>query len=224
MQIKISPLLLIWLLAAAGLSLSTAWTATAGRLPDTLQALTPWMGEALAIGAAALLHEFGHLAAAWGMGVRVRTLRLDLLGARLELFGLTSYGGEAAVAAGGPAVNLLSAAVAYPLWRTAGGGEGELSLFLAASLGLGVLNLLPVGDLDGGRLLRCGVSILLGERIAAGVLAATTGVCVLGLWLLSVYGLLRAGELLSLFTFCMLLLLRLAAGRNGAPSSPSSPP
>ena len=43
----------------------------------------------LSVALAALLHEIGHGVAAWGWSVPIRTLRLDLFGARMELGGLT---------------------------------------------------------------------------------------------------------------------------------------
>ena len=65
----------------------------------------------LLLGLAALIHELGHLAAAVACGVRITGMRLDLFGARLELPGLLSYRQELLVALGGPAANLLTAAV-----------------------------------------------------------------------------------------------------------------
>jgi membrane-associated protease RseP (regulator of RpoE activity) len=77
----------------------------------------------------------------------------------------------------------------------------------AASVCLGLVNLLPVAGLDGGRLLSCAVSLWLGPRAGDRVLRVTTAAVTGGLWLLSVYGLLRAGQLLTLFGFSLCLLL-----------------
>lgn len=170
-----------------------------------LQELFRSMGEALTVALAALLHELGHIAAAWGWGVPLRGLRLDLFGARMELGGRIPYRAELAVAAGGPLASLLAASLAFPLGRV----WGEANLFAAVSLGLGMLNLLPVRGLDGGRMLSCGLSLLLGERAAYVTLGVTTGIALATLWLLSGYCLLRLGETLTLFTFALCLLLRL---------------
>ena len=51
--------------------------------------------------------------------------------------------------------------------------------------------------------------MLFGERAADVTLRAATGLALGGLWLLSVYALLRVGEALSLFAFALCLLLRL---------------
>ena len=166
----------------------------------------PW----LTVLAAAGVHELGHVIAAWGAGVRIGGLKLDLFGARMELKGLLSYGQEFFVAAGGPFSSLLCALGTYPLGAGDSGEEWEL--FCGASLVLGVVNLLPVGTLDGGRMLRCGAAWLWGDRVATGIMRVTTAVFLGGLWMVAVYGLLRAGSLLSLFVFSLCLLLRTLSG------------
>lgn len=200
MRVKISPL--AGILAAGGLLMSVLSALSDG---EGLADLQKGLWEVLTVALAALLHELGHLAAAWGWGVPVKALRLDLFGARMELDGLLSYRAELAVAAGGPLVSLLAAALVYPLGRL----WDEAYLFAAVSVGLGLLNLLPVRGLDGGRMLACGLSLLFGERGADVTLRVTTGLALGGLWLLSVYALLRAGETLSLFVFALCMLVRL---------------
>jgi Zn-dependent protease len=175
---------------------------------DLWERLWPWAVILSAAGA----HELGHWLAARLLGVEVRGLRLDLLGARMELTGLLSYGQEMAVAAAGPFVNLVCAAMAYPA-AAAGMGDG-VSLLCAASAVLGGINLLPVGTLDGGRILRAGIARRWGDRAAAGALRGTTAVCLGLLWLACAYGLLRGGQLLSGFVFSLCLLWRVAAGRE----------
>ena len=177
------------------------WTALTGRE----YAGAPEAGDLTAVALAALLHEFGHMVAAWGWSVPIRRLRLDLFGARMELGGLTGYAAELAVAAGGPLVSLAAAALARPFGDVFEG----VALFSGASLGLGLLNLLPVRGLDGGRMLSCALALTAGERVSEGVLRLTTVLFLGGLWLVSVYALLRVGEALSLFTFSLCLLMRL---------------
>ncbi len=175
---------------------------------DGTEDLRRGIQETVTVALAALLHELGHMAAAWGWGIPLRGLRLDLFGARMELGGLLSYRAELAVAAGGPLVSLAAAALVWPLGCFLGG----LYLFSAVSLGLGLINLLPVRSMDGGRMLFCVLSLLFGERVADVTLRVTTGLFLGGLWLLSVYCLLRLGETLTLFTFALCLLIRLLGG------------
>lgn len=170
----------------------------------------PWGGITAAgvVFFAALIHELGHVTAAWGAGVPIQALRLDLFGARMELSGMLSYGQELLVAAGGPFFSLLSAALTLPFCLHLG-GEGSIGLFFAASLCLGGLNLLPVQSMDGGRMLGSALSLLFGAKAGDTALRLTTGLCLGGLWLLSVYTLLRVGQMLTLFVFSLCLLLRL---------------
>ncbi|MBR6781763.1 MAG: site-2 protease family protein [Clostridia bacterium] len=197
-RIRIRPMAAI---LGVGVALMALWGSLTGR--EEWGALR--VGELLSVALAALLHEIGHGVAAWGWSVPIRTLRLDLFGARMELGGLTGYAAELAVAAGGPLVSLLVAALVWPVGIFWEGAE----FFSLVSLGLGLLNLLPVRGLDGGRMLACALSLTAGERVSETVLRLTTGLFLGGLWLLSVYALLRVGETLTLFTFTLCLLFRL---------------
>ena len=98
---------------------------------------------------AALLHELAHYAVLYLCGVRTARFTLTGLGASLyvpELHRL-SYGAELLSAAAGPLMNLL-------LWVLLSlTGREELMLFAGAQMVLGVLNLLPVRPMDGGRIL-----------------------------------------------------------------------
>lgn len=171
------------------------------------------LASAAAVLSAILLHEMGHLLAAWACRVRIEALSLDVLGARLHTTGLLSYGQEWLVAAGGPVASGLAAALAFPLWASRGyPQQGMLCLFVGASAVMGGLNLLPVGTLDGGRMLYCALAYTVGERFATMVLRLTGGACVLALWLFSVYALLRVGEMVAPFAFSMVLLVRILQG------------
>ncbi len=138
---------------------------------------------------AAAVHELGHLAAAALLGVRLRTIALDLLGARLYPVGqLPSYRAEAILAAAGPLFSLLLALFCV-------GHTGEFfTAMLAATLSFAVFNLLPILDFDGGRVLFCLLSVLLSERVARRVLAVSSYLCLLTLFALSSCLLLRFGQ------------------------------
>ena len=108
---------------------------------------TPALLAALLL--AALLHELAHYAMLRLFGIRAACFTLTGLGASLyvpELHRL-SYGAELLSAAAGPLMNLL-------LWVLLSlTARDELSLFAGAQMVLGVLNLLPVRPMDGGRIL-----------------------------------------------------------------------
>ncbi len=170
----------------------------------------------MTVAAAILLHELGHVIAARLCGVRLGELRISLFGARLGLSGVLSYRRECFIAAAGPAVNLLSAAVILlPAIRRGENlaenlaEENAAAVFALASLGLAAINLLPVRSLDGGRMLHCLVASTLGVRAADAAVTVGTALCLGGMWCFSVYALLRVGEMLSLFAFSFCLLLRM---------------
>lgn len=205
-RLRVSPAALLLIGGAA------VWAASAAE-----EGIRP--AALLLLGLAALIHELGHLAAAVACGVRITGMRLDLFGARLELPGLLSYRQELLVALGGPAANLLTATVLFRAWTACGcpvcGASPSLSgwalllgVLLPASLGLCVVNLLPVATLDGGRILSCLLSLTLGADAARRVLRLLSLFLLTLLWLLSVYALLRAGQFLSLFVFSFSLLVR----------------
>ena len=156
---------------------------------------------------AAFTHEMGHLLMASLCDVKIKELRLDIFGAALTPdHAFCSYKKEIAVAAGGPLVNLIFAFFILAF----GGGRGAfLELFMMASFFLGALNLLPIRDFDGGRILHCLISCVFCVRAADIFCAVTSFVILLVLWLLSVYMMLQFGASLSLFVFSFALLCKI---------------
>lgn len=148
------------------------------------------------------LHELGHIAAARGLGIAISRFHLSVLGARLEVACEISYLSELLLAAGGPLSGLLLALGA----RLASGAvAGALGVWLGelstVSLCLSVFNLLPLPTLDGGRIYFCLFCSLFGLRAARLITRALALLCLLSLWLLSVYLLLRAELGLSMLIF-----------------------
>lgn len=138
---------------------------------------------------AALLHELAHYAVLRLCGVRTARFTLTGLGASLyvpELHRL-SYGAELLSAAAGPLMNLL-------LWVLLSlTGREELTLFAGVQMVLGVLNLLPVRPMDGGRILWLATAYLTepytADRVAAAVgLAVSSALLALCLWLVLTTG------------------------------------
>lgn len=138
---------------------------------------------------AALLHELAHYAVLRLCGVRAARFTLTGLGASLyvpELHRL-SYGAELLSAAAGPLMNLL-------LWVLLSlTGREALTLFAGAQMVLGVLNLLPVRPMDGGRILWLATAYLTepytADRVAAAVgLAVSSALLALCLWLVLTTG------------------------------------
>ncbi len=160
---------------------------------------------------AAFLHEVGHLVAARLLRIPLGQLRLDFLGARMEVRGrMLSYGEEWLLAAAGPMASLLTAAVAAGLWSV----SRYAGLYSCASLVLGGLNLLPIRTFDGGRMLECALSAIVGERTVRCVMRLCSFGFLFLLWATAVYFLLRAGDGLSLLCFSMSLLFRFFDGER----------
>jgi Zn-dependent protease len=91
---------------------------------------------------AALLHELAHIAATLILGGTLLSCRLSVTGALINI-GRLSYGREAVAVAAGPLVSIIAAFVTAPLgWH----------MFAGVSLSLGLFNLMPARELDGGRL------------------------------------------------------------------------
>jgi Zn-dependent protease len=163
---------------------------------------------------AAAFHELGHIFCARALGVRIKEMRLDLLGALLDTDGAPiSYGAEFMLCAAGPLASFLGFAVANGLCIRAGVGEiltysraGEdawqyVRFFGASSLFLGVLNLLPVSSFDGGRMLSATLSYFFGDTLSSRICDAVSFLSVFTLWSASVYVMLKVGAFLSLFVF-----------------------
>ena len=130
---------------------------------------------------ACTLHELGHLLALRWMGVPVEKLRVTAVGAELRLSGALGYRTELAAAMAGPAVNLV---LAGWLSHIPGGVVGA-----GVNLVLGLFNLLPIGRLDGGRILSCVLALAIGPEYGERVAALLSVLCVAllsaaGIWVL----------------------------------------
>ena len=157
---------------------------------------------------AAALHECGHLLAARLLGIPLATLHISILGARLELKDpLLSYRREWLLCAAGPVFSLLCAAAAVLLSRLPC-IPGQPEIFALISLSLGLINLLPIGWLDGGRMFRAVCLQYLPQRVADALLWTVSFAVFLLLWMTSLYMLLRTGSSLTLFVFSLSLFWR----------------
>ena len=165
--------------------------------------------------AGVILHESAHMLAAVLLGIPLRSLDIGIFGASLKVRGsLISYPKEFLLCAAGPSMNFISAiaAVIYSDHRGYYSDCGEW--FIAVSIMLGLLNLIPAEGFDGGRMLSVVVTSLFGPRAAAKLISVTTFTSILLLWMVSVYLLIRYGTSLSLFVFTVSLFYRLFLERT----------
>ena len=151
---------------------------------------------------ATALHEGGHLLGAHFAKIPLQELRLDLLGARITpASSLYSYGAEALLCLSGPLANFLTLTLLALL-------PSETPFLLSlknASLGLGVMNSLPIKTFDGGRMLRALSHAMNAPALLFSVLSLLSFLTLFSLWSLSIYLLLRTGASLSLFFFSIFL-------------------
>lgn len=156
---------------------------------------------------AAAIHELGHIIAARICKISLGELKLGIFGAALTpKTMLCSYKKEIALCLAGPLVNLLSAILLYPLLKS---NNGFGSLFIGASLFLGILNLLPIHEFDGGRILFCILSSRLSLKSATRAIKITSFILIFSLWSLSVYLLLKLSSSVSLFIFSLSLFAKI---------------
>ena len=156
---------------------------------------------------AAALHELGHIIAARICKIPLGELKLGIFGAALTPKALLcSYKKEIALCLAGPLVNIISALAFFPLLNE---DNGFGSLFISASLFLGILNLLPIYEFDGGRILFCILSSKLSVKTATTVIKTTSLILIFALWSLSIYLLLRLSSSVSLFIFSLSLFSKI---------------
>ena len=105
-------------------------------------------------GVACALHELGHYVVIHMVGGRVRLIRITAIGAEMIVERPLNYWQEGLAALAGPAVNIMLALV-FCSWSW--GAE-----FAGLNLVLALFNLIPVGTLDGGRVINCLSALLLG--------------------------------------------------------------
>ena len=159
--------------------------------------------------AAILLHEVGHILGAKLTGIRLSGFRLFSFEARISLYGdLIPYKKELLISFAGPLMNVLSFIVATAFGAKPFASD-PLSFFATVSASLGFLNLLPIGDFDGGRILFCLLAPTIGLTKATVSCRALSFLFLFSLWCVSVYALIRAGASLSLFLFSATLFVRI---------------
>lgn len=127
---------------------------------------------------ALILHESAHGIMASAVGVRVERLEVMPFGcmAQMESFACIAGGKEVAMAAAGPAANLIMAAACF-LWGKTMSASPLQEAFLQSNITLAAMNLLPALPLDGGRI----VSVVLGlvmPQLRAVKITSILGICI----------------------------------------------
>jgi Zn-dependent protease len=143
-----------------------------------------------------LIHEFGHALTAQYFNIQVHSITLFGLGgmARMYKEGETTWQ-RLAITAAGPGVNLVLAAAGFALHLglVLAGVVTPDNMFLigfwAANFILGAFNLIPAFPMDGGRLLRTGLSRFVGYVKATKIATEVSLVLAIGAILLGLFSL-----------------------------------
>ena len=100
---------------------------------------------------AATIHEAGHLLAAKVASIKIKCIKLDIMGAIIETDTiLCSYKKEAFLCLSGPFMNIISVIFLYLIPF-----QFDLEIFKISSIFFAAVNLLPAKCFDGGRALSC---------------------------------------------------------------------
>ena len=159
---------------------------------------------------AAAIHELGHVIAARICKIPLKEMKLGIFGASISpCNSFLPYKKESFLAAAGPITNGICVLLGLFSPLKALQGNDFFELFIFASAFLGILNLLPIKDFDGGRILYCVISYKLSPYTADTVLKTTSFILIFSLWILSVYLLLKLSATLSLFIFSVSLFAKL---------------
>ncbi|MFK7768578.1 MAG: M50 family metallopeptidase [Mariniblastus sp.] len=143
----------------------------------------PWSTVAILFGllmaafASVLMHEFGHALMARWFGVETKDIIITPIGGLARLEGMPKKAfEELLITVAGPLVNLVIAsliavylAISGSNWLPSDGFEGltEIPVVLMwMNIALFLFNLVPAFPMDGGRILRSGLSMVLGHRTA----------------------------------------------------------
>lgn len=184
--------------------------------------------------AAAILHELGHLLAAWVLRIEICEIRLEFSGVRIVTDShLISFGKEVGLAAAGPLVNIMSLTAVTAFCRARGIESGELlsategfletgdgtalgiiGFFAASSLMHAAINLLPVKSFDGGRILEGILSLILSPALSERVVEITTLISSLLLWTIALYLMLKIASGLGVFVFAACVFTLCAQSRT----------
>ncbi len=138
-------------------------------------------GALAAFGAAALIHELGHLTAMFLTGATVRGIRVSACGPVIDYSGVTTRRQEMGILAAGPLAAIFFAVLCFITDVPFLCYTGAIALLAA------MFNLLPVLPMDGGRLALYALETTMSERSAQLILRIMGTLCSLGVLATGIY-------------------------------------
>ena len=153
-----------------------------------------------------LIHELGHLIAMAACKIKVREIHFTPVSLRMQAGGQTlTLGQELGLAAGGIAANL---AAALFLWLFAFQSMRTM-LLIAANLAVAAFNILPIGSLDGGRMIGSLCDRYLRPQAARFLSRLVSFVALIPLTALSVFLLISGSGNFTLALICAYLAVQI---------------
>lgn len=160
--------------------------------------------ESLLTLSAVFIHELGHLCAS--LICKNSFNRISFQSGGLKLSGnsaYSSYSSEAIIAFAGPFFNLVSA-LTFMSARSSMG-----IFFRQVSLALALLNLFPIKEFDGGRILRCIFNLLLPIEYSEKICEIFSFLALFFIWSISVYVILKTNRNVSALVFSAMIFLKM---------------
>ncbi len=160
------------------------------------------MHELFLTAIAVIIHEAGHLLAAYCLHVPIVSFSLKPIGASLTFdFSGASYTSEAVIHFFGPFFGFISAVIAYAVF-----GHSAF-YFCGISVVLAALNLIPISGFDGGAILMSLLSVFFMPDVVWRICRALSFVFLIILWACVLWIELRIGANFSLLAYVLFILL-----------------
>lgn len=162
----------------------------------------------------AIIHELGHILLAAILKIRIKELRISISGAKIIPYScIHSYIDEILLCLGGPLANIITFALMLPSFKIPDSANimalDTHSYIALLSILISAINLLPIKNLDGGRILFCLLSLFFGEKAGYIAIRISTFTFSLILWMFSVYLLILSHGGISFFTFSLCMMIKI---------------
>lgn len=152
-----------------------------------------------------LMHELGHLIVMKVCGIHVKSIRFTAFSVDIQRnnSGVPGYGKEIAVSLGGIVCNLATALCVHLFAFH----SMRAMLFTAANIAVAGFNLLPIGSLDGGMLVRLLTERFFGTNFAFSLSKIFSFIVLVPLFAAAIFLVMRPEHNFTLLAMCVYLLL-----------------
>ena len=159
-----------------------------------------------AILSAIFIHEMAHLIVLWALGGKATSLTITPLGLSIDRAGLLSHSGEIVLSLAAPILNIVLAAI-YAHYDLN-------SCTTEANLSFGLINLIPIYPLDGGKAFAAFLHSITSAEKAARISDVLSHICLIIVWMLGIATALILKGGLSLLLLSIGLFITIAPMSN----------